>query len=275
MRIGIGLLAAGTVAVVGGSIFGLAGKADEKQEPAAAKKKILFFSPSFGFRHDVVRRPLSGDLSFAERKFKEIAGQAGYEVDVSQDFHDLEDANACKRYAAVVFYTTGNPPINRDGLLKYVRDGGALIGIHTATDTFHSDGNCGPKWPEYVHLIGAAFRHHGPAHDPVTIKVEDAEHPATRMLKDGWKIGDEIYLFREYSRENVHVLLSVNTEKTDDKSLKGHDMERGKDYAIAWTRTEGQGRVFYTSLGHDKEVWENPLWQQHLLGGMAWAIDRK
>lgn len=272
MRIGIGLLVVGAAALVGGSIHGLAAGQDA---PAGGKKKILFFTPSFGFRHDVVRRPTTGEMAFAEKALKEIAGKAGYEVSVSQDFHDLEDPRAFKQYDALVFYTTGNPPISRDGLLKYVREGGALIGIHTATDTFHSDGNCGPKWPEYVHMIGAAFKDHGPAHDPVVIKVEDAKSPATKMLEDGWKIGDEIYLFREFSRENVHVLLSVNTEKTDDKSLEGHHMKRGQDYPIAWTRTESKGRVFYTSLGHDKEVWNNPIWQQHLLGGMAWAMERE
>ena len=275
MKLSIGLLAAAVVAIVGGTLFGLAQRADETQEPGAARKKVLFFSPSFGFRHEVVTRKLTGELSFGENLLKEFAGKAGYDVDVSQDFNDLGDAGAYKRYAAVIFYTTGNPPIDRDGLLKYVRDGGALIGIHTATDTFHSPGRCGDAWPDYVHMIGGSFKDHGPKHDQVVVKVEDPASPITKMLKDGWKIGDEIYLFNNFSRDNVHVLLSVNTEKTDEKSLKGHVMERGKDYPISWTRTEGKGRVFYTSLGHDKEVWQNPLWQKHLLAGMAWAIEKK
>jgi uncharacterized protein len=276
MKIGIGLLAAGAVAMIGGSIFGLAQQEGAPKDPVGAKKKVLFFSPSFGFRHEVVHRPLSGDLAFGEKLFKEFAGKAGYDVDVSQDFNDLLEPGHYKKYAAIVFYTTGNPPINRDGLLNYVRDGGALIGIHTATDTFHDpNGRGGPPWPEYVHMIGGSFTRHGPAHDPVVVKVEDADHPATKMLQDGWKIGDELYIFKDFSRDNVHVLLSVNTEKTSEKSLKGHEMQRGQDYAISWTRTEGKGRVFYTSLGHDDKVWENPLWQQHLLAGMAWAIEKK
>jgi type 1 glutamine amidotransferase len=267
MRIGIGLAAAVAVA----SLCGLAAGAD--QAPGA-KKKILFFSPSFGFRHSVVTRPMTGQLSYAEKMLKEMAGRSGYEVYFSQDFHDLDNPGAYKQFDAIVFYTTGNPPINREGLLKYVRDGGALIGIHTATDTFHSDGNCGPKWPEYTHLIGAAFRTHGPGHDAIVIKVEDPNNPATKMIKQGWEIRDEIYLFREFSRDNCHVLLSVNTERTSDKSLAAHNMTRGEDCPIAWTRTEGKGRVFYTSLGHLEDVWANPLWQQHVLGGIAWAMEK-
>lgn len=266
MRLGKWLLALFMVVAVSGSIYGLADKPQ-------GKKKILFFSPSFGFRHSVVQRPTTGELAHAERVLKEFAGKAGYEVHVSQDCNDLNNPDAYKQYAAIVLYTTGNPPIHRDGLLKYLRDGGALIGIHTATDTFHSDGGCGPKWPEYVRTIGGAFRTHGEQRK-VAIKVEDRDNPATKALPADWQILDEIYLFRDFSRDNCHVLLSIDTEKMKDADLAALQMKKGEDYPVAWTREEGKGRVFYTSLGHREDVWTNPVWQNHLLGGMAWALEK-
>jgi len=232
---------------------------------AVAKKKILFFSQSDGFRHGMVRRPLTGELAPAEQIFKKIATQAGYEVFFSQDFHDLARPRDFKQFDAIVFYTSGDVKINKEALYEWVRGGGAFIGIHSATDTWKKD-------PAFVKFIGAAFETHGRGDKEVTIKVEDPNHPATRMLGKEWKLVDEIYHFVDFVRDNVHVLLSIDTSKTD---LKPQKMEPGRYYPIAWTRSEGKGRIFYTALGHRKDVWENPLYQKHLLGGIAWALGEK
>lgn len=247
-------------------------------------KKILFFSPSLGFRHSVVARPTTGELSHAEKVLKEFAGAAGYQVDVSQDCKDLENDGAFKKYDVIIFYTTGNPLISREAFLKWLRAGGAFVGIHTATDSFHHPMNAEvpirgaekaklsiPDWPEYVHIVGGAFKTHGQQQE-VAIKVEDAGNPATKMIPADWRITDEIYQFDRFSRDNVHVLLSIDTDKISDASLDKLKMEKGKDYPVAWTRAEGKGRIFYTSLGHREDVWTNPVYQQHVLGGIAWAL---
>lgn len=227
-----------------------------------AKKKILFFSQSEGFRHGMVCRPLTGEMAPAEQIFKDIATRAGYQVFFSQDFHDLGGKKDFKNYDAIIFYTSGDVKIDKDGLYEWVRDGGAFIGIHSATDTWKQD-------PKYIKFIGGAFKTHGQGNKEVTIKVEDTESPATRMLGKQWKLVDEIYHIVDFSRDNVHMLLSIDTTQTD---LKPQKMEPGQYYPVAWTRTEGKGRVFYTSLGHRKEVWEDPKYQQHLLNGIAWAL---
>jgi uncharacterized protein len=250
------------------------------EEKDAGKKKILFFSPSFGFRHSVVTRPTTGELSYAEKEFKKFADKAGYEVFFSQDCHDLENEKQFKQYDAILLYTTGNPIINRDAFLKYVRDGGAIIGIHTATDSFRMDTPYGRDgkdgqlngWPEYISFIGAAFRTHGPSHAPVAIKVEDPNSPATTMIPKDWKIGDEMYLFERFDRNKVHMLISIDNEATSEESLKGHVIKPGEYCPVAWTNTEGKGRMFYTSLGHVEEIWTNPIYQKHVLGGIAWAL---
>src|SRR5262249_50843730 len=158
-------------------------------------------------------------MAFAEKMMKEFCDKAGYEVSFSQDPHDLDSPEAFKHYDAIVFYTTGNPPINRKAFVEWLRSGKAFIGIHCATDTFDDDGDHYAKtggWPEYNQIIGGAFKTHK-VQQEVTLKVEDKDSPATRHLGDEWTIKDEIYQFREesFSKDNIHPLLSIDTDKTD------------------------------------------------------------
>lgn len=232
------------------------------EDKTVAKKRVMFFTQSDGFRHGVVARPLTGDLSHAEKVFKQIATEAGYEVSLSQDFHDLQRKEHFTNYDVVVTYTSGDPKIDVKALMEWVRAGGAFVGIHAATDSFKGN-------PAYVKFIGGFFKTHGPGKHEVTIKVEDPNHPATKMLGGEWKIVDEIYQFDGFDRDNVHMLLSIDSDKTN---LKKQKMVKGEYYPVAWTRTEDKGRVFYTSLGHRPDVWKNPVYQKHLLAGLAWTL---
>lgn len=228
------------------------------------KPKILFYSESDGFRHSVVVRPLTGELSHAEKIFKEIATRAGYDVYVSQSSHDLRSDQDFARFDAIVTYTSGNPKINREALFKYMRAGGAFVGIHASTDSFKDD-------PAYVKFIGAAFKTHGSGDQPAVIKIEDTDHPATRMLGEEWTLVDEFYHFDQFDKNNVHMLMSVDMAKTN---LAPHKMAADGYYPLAWTRMEDKGRMFYTAMGHREDVWTNPKFQEHLLGGLAWAMEK-
>jgi type 1 glutamine amidotransferase len=46
------------------------------------------------------------------------------------------------------------------------------------------------------------------------------------------------------------------------------------NYPMTWARNHGKGRVFYTSMGHREDVWENPMYQGLLLGALGWATGR-
>lgn len=241
-------------------------QADEAKKEAAPKKKILMYSASFGFRHSCVTRPLDGGLSHAEKEFKQFAGEAGYEVFLTQDHNELKNDGQFKQYDAIVFYTTGSPPINRDAFLKWLRDGGAFIGVHCASDTFYD-------WKEYGQLICGYFQTHGPLnHEPVTMDVENPDHPATCMLGDKWTIADEIYHIKDFKADRVDKLISVDKDATPKAIVEKHGFKPDVYYPVSWTNTEGKGRVFYTSLGHREDVWSNATYQKHLLGGIAWAL---
>jgi type 1 glutamine amidotransferase len=225
----------------------------------AARYRVLYLTHSAGFRHEVL--PLSRQI------LKEIAEKSGKFEVIATDDVSLLNRDSLKQYDAVVFYTTGELPISdeqKKALLDFIKSGKGFVGIHSATDTFY-------HWPEYGQMIGGYFDKH-PWHQEVTIKVEDPNHPATRHLGKSFKITDEIYQFRDWSRDRVHVLLSLDVSSVD---LNKRDVHRtDKDFAIAWTRTYGRGRVFYTALGHRPEVWRDERFQQHLLGGLEWAIGK-
>jgi type 1 glutamine amidotransferase len=173
--------------------------------------------------------------------------------------------DALGNWDALVFFTTGELPMSdgqRTALLEFVRGGKGFVGIHSATDTFYA-------WPEYGELIGGYFDGH-PWHQTVRIRVEDPQHPATRHLQIGFELRDEIYQFRDWSRDRVAVLLSLDPSSVD---LTAPGVNRAdRDFALAWTREYGSGRVFYTAPGHDADVWRDARFQQHLIGGIGWAI---
>jgi type 1 glutamine amidotransferase len=229
------------------------------QQPSA-RKRLLVVTHTAGFRHD--------SIPVARETLKELGDRTRlWEVeyaDTAADVERLIAAEPLKRFDGIVFAnTTGELPVTEEGktaFLAWFRGGRALIGMHSATDTFY-------RWPEFGRLLGGYFDGH-PWHQKVTVKVEDTQHPATRHLGRSFEIADEIYQFKEWSQEGKNVLLSI-----DNNSI---DVSRGKrddnDYAVAWTREEGGGRVFYTSLGHRQEVWRDPRYQQHLIGGITWAL---
>jgi type 1 glutamine amidotransferase len=75
-----------------------------------------------------------------------------------------------------------------------------------------------------------------------------------------------------FTRDRVHVLLSLDTEKTDLTGL-GPEIVKGGDYPQAWTRSFGSGRVFYTALGHRDDIWSSdPVFRAHVLGGIRWSL---
>ena len=149
----------------------------------------------------------------------------------------------------------------KQGLIDFVRNGGGFAGTHCATDTFY-------KLPEYGEMIGGYFDGH-PWHQKVAIKVEDRTHPASIRLGESFEITDEIYQFKQFSRERVHVLMSLDHDSFDVSRGKRKD----NDYAISWTRDYGKGRVFYTALGHRVEVWRDPRFLNHFVTGVRWAMN--
>lgn len=238
------------------------------EKPVVKPKKarsVLVFNRMEGFRH--------GCVPFADAALKIMGEKTGAFTATLSDDMAMFDADKLFAFDAVVFNnTTGlkfEKPEHRANLMKFVREGKGVIGLHAASDNF-------PTWPEGVALMGGQFDGHPwGAGGTWAVKLDDPGHPLVASFDGkGFAIKDEIYQVKgPYSRTTHKVLLSLDwhderNQKVDQKGIHRAD----RDFAIAWIKREDKGRVFYSSLGHNNEVYWNPAVLAHYLAGIQYAL---
>ena len=245
-----------------------------------ATKKVLFFTKSSGFEHPVIKR--KGDTpSLAERVLAEIGKEHGFEVVGSKDGR-LFEPDVIGQWDAFAFETTGDltkegtdktPPISPDGLKAFfaaIEAGKGFVGIHCATDTFGHHRKLGLDDP-YIQMIGGEFAGHG-SQQVSTIEVADPGFPgASGFGSESFKINDEWYTQTNWA-DDLHVILVQQTASM--MKDKNNGMYDRANFPETWARMQGKGRVFYTSMGHLEDVWENPRYQGLLLGALGWATGK-
>lgn len=164
-----------------------------------------------------------------------------------------------KNYDGIIFAnTTGDLPLpDKQGFIDWVKAGHGFVAMHSGSDTFH------PFRP-YIEMLGGEFAGHG-EQVGVECLVADAKHPATKHFRESYCVEqEEIYLIKSFDESRVHPLLYLDKHPNKKKEL-GY-------FPVSWCKEFGAGKVFYTSLGHREEVWENKRYQQHILGGIKWAL---
>jgi uncharacterized protein len=236
-----------------------------------APKKILFFSKSSGYQHDMISYA-HGQPSMAEKILTELGKKNNLEFTFTKDGSVFTPENIAK-YDAFCFYTTGdlttlggdkNPPMSKEGkaaFLQAIHDGKGFVGIHSATDTFHSGAE---GVDPYIQMIGGEFITHDgwvPGH----LIVEDRNFPGMSDVPDDFGPPEEWYSLKNLS-PNLHVLLAHDTTAMGKRPPYNRP-----NFPSTWAQQYGKGRSFYTSMGHRPEVWNNPVFQQILVGGLRWA----
>lgn len=242
-----------------------------------AKRKVLVFSKTSGFRH--------GSIPTGIEAMRMLGAKTGaFEITATEDESAFEPANLQQYDAVLMLNTTGEvfkpgqvpddeagrqAALEREELLKkslldFVNRGGGLAGIHSATDTYKN-------WKEYNDMMGGAFDGH-PWHELVSIKNLAPDNPVNAAFGgEGFDITDEIYQFRAdtASPKDRKMLLALGAGKT--KLEKG---KYGVDglYPISWLRNYGKGRTFYCSLGHRDEIFWNPMVLKHYLAGLQFVL---
>ncbi len=152
----------------------------------------------------------------------------------------------------------------RESFLSWVRDGGGVVAYHYSIGAAR-------HWPELENLLGASCGGH-PWNEEVGVKLDEPDHPLLAVFggKD-FRITEEVFQYLEpYSRDKVRVLLSIDTKTTNMgvKWLRRTD----NDYALAWVKTYGTGRVFYSEFGHRTEVWWNRTIMKFYLDAIQFAV---
>lgn len=167
----------------------------------------------------------------------------------------------------LALFTIGETPWSdhdRASIATRLRSGElALFGLHAATDSCAG-------WDIFGELIGARFDGH-PWTQRFAIDVVDADHPSTAHLPAAWELTDELYLFRDV-RPDARVLLEAPGRDLDMSAKGARRPSIG--FPLAWCFREGEGRVFYTALGHFPGAYEDVRFLGHLHGGLEWLLAR-
>lgn len=233
---------------------------------APARKRVLAIGEVKGWQHESVSHALA---SFEQWGKETGLWDTFIKTDTQLVTKKKLPANAknLDYFDAVIFYTTGELPMDEEqkaSLLAFVRDEGkGFLAVHSAADTFY-------KWPEYGDLVGGWFDQHPWNTFEAPIIVEDKNHPATAHMPNSFTTRDEIYQFKNYSRDKVRVLMRLDESKIDLKNKNVHRTDG--DFAVTWVKDYGKGRVFYSTLGHVEEAYDKPDIKQMYVEGLKWVL---
>jgi type 1 glutamine amidotransferase len=229
----------------------------------AQQPKILVFCKTAGYPHNSIAAGITA--------IQKLGIENKFDVDTTIDATKFNDANL-KKYAAIVFLsTTGQffrDSTQQDALKKYIHNGGGYVGIHAATDAEYN-------WAWYGQLSGGYFLGHPRRNvQEAVINVIDTKSPMTKGLPEHWKRADEYYSYKPGSNpKDLHVLLTLD-ENTEDYGTQTN-LKMGEFHPLAWYHDFDGGRAFYTALGHTDETYADPLFLNHLLAGIKYAMGKK
>jgi type 1 glutamine amidotransferase len=163
-----------------------------------------------------------------------------------------------------------NDPEVREGILRFVREGGGLGGNHAVT-------YANLNWPDFADMMGGWAGQHRV--EEQVLKIDD---PASPLMKpfgsEPFTHTDEFYIFppsSPYSRDKQRVLMSIDVEKSD-RGFGGRFSELStrpdQDYGVAWVKGYGKGRTYFTPLGHTTIMYTDKRWTGHLLAAIQYLL---
>jgi uncharacterized protein len=260
------------------------------------RKRLLFLTHAALYKHSSLAPAEAAVTDYGKSGGFDVTTLEGYKQDSARLDLSFLTPEYLAQFDGLMLMTNGNLPLTepqKRAIVDYVRNGKALVGVHCASLTLYD-------YPEFGEVLGGYYRRSIVPTSMVgrkigVLKVEDPSHPATRTIGGSWPVAEEFYQFgtavwdasrpteqisqvgrlhipMAFSRDRVHVLLSLDTDKTDISDL-GPEVVKGGDYPQAWSRTFGKGRSFYTSLGHRDDIWStDPTFRAHVTGGIRWAL---
>ena len=260
-----------------------------------ARKKVLFLTHAGLYKHTSLQPAEEAVAEWGQTSGFDVTTLQGYKQDSRNLDLSFLTPDFLNSFDGLMLMTNGNlpfTPAQRQSIVDFVRNGKALIGVHCATLTMYD-------YPEFGQLLGGYYLRSIVPTDLIgkgkvgVLKVEDQAHPATRVLGSSWPLNEEFYEFGHavwdasrptenvsavgrlhiqmpFSRDRVHVLLSLDTDKTDLSDIP--NVPKG-DYPQSWTVNAGRGRTFYTTLGHRDDIWtHDAVFRAHVTGGIRWAL---
>jgi len=236
--------------------------------PALTNPAILIFSKTNGFRDDA-------QIKAANAAIEKIAKDKGWSSYTTENAA-IFNTKQLGKFNAVVWNSVSGDVLTtqqRKAFKDWLERGAGFVGLHG------SGGDPSYKWQWYVdELIGTQFIGHtlSPQFQQGKLLVEDQSNPASRTLPKEWVRTEEWYSFDKSPRaKGYHILVSVDEASYSPREkipmLVDKDLRMGKDHPMVWTHCVGNGRAFYSALGHRAESYTEPKHLDMIAGAMSWA----
>jgi type 1 glutamine amidotransferase len=221
--------------------------------PRTGTFKMLVYSKTAAFRHDA-------SIKTGKAMLQQIGQEQGFEVVITET-NELITPEGLKPFEIIFFMNSTGDIFNATEQKTYedwMVAGGAFAGAHAATDTENG-------WAFYSEVTGQYYNGHGAQNVPDNIQIEAAmlNHPAVKGLPNPWQRNEEWYKFDSYQQWSAKPGFQILGRKTADTQ------------PITWIREWGNFRAFYTGIGHDPSVFQDPNVKKHLTGGIMWAVRRE
>ncbi len=231
-------------------------------------KHILVISQTKGFEHDSISDGMAAIYNMGrDSGLWDTTLRTDTELITKKDLG--RNAKNLDYFDALVFVsTTGELDLDdsqKKDMMSFIKeDGKGFVGVHAALDTNY-------KWPEYGEMTGGWFDQHPWATFNAPIVNEDPNFPATRHFPSAFVKYDEIYQPKDWSRDKVNVVLSLDPTKLNyANNPRVHRADH--DFAVAWDKMYGKGRVFYSTLGHTEEAWNDPDIRKMYFEAIKWVL---
>jgi len=244
------------------SVMTLASSCSMNQDQTEGKKILIYTRNGTGFVHD--------NIGASVQALEEICAGLGIETEVT-DSPDLFTSGRLVGFDGIVFSNSNNEAFNseeqREAFQAFIRSGKGFAGIHSSTGSERD-------WPWFWAMQGGLFLRHPPLQE-FEIRVIDKQHASTAHLPEIWKWEDECY-YIHHLNPDIHVLLAADLRTVEDELKDEYPGTTFGDYIpLAWCHNFEGGRQWYTALGHKIEYYEDPLFRQHLEGGIRWILGSK
>ncbi|HOW65973.1 MAG TPA: ThuA domain-containing protein [Verrucomicrobiota bacterium] len=236
-------------------------------------RRLLIFDLNVGYGGH-------GSISYANQAFTWMGEQTGaFAATVSRDPEVFRQPNLRQYDAVFLNNTVGNLFTNaelRQNLVEFVYSGGGLLGMHGTSVAFTRWPGAIEDWPEFGIMLGGRGANHRESQEHVFMKLDDPTHPLVQAFQhSGFDYRDEFFRVHEpFSRSRVRVLLSMDTNKTDLNQGRsfGQILRPDNDYAMAWIRNYGRGRVFYCTFAHNPYVFSDPVLLRFHLAALQFTL---
>lgn len=227
---------------------------------------LVYTKNGKGYVHD--------NISSAVNCIQQFGKEYGFNVDTSSDAGVMTQTNL-KQYTLLIFPSTNNDVFDtneqRLAFRHYIEAGGGFVGIHSVTGTERN-------WKWFKMMIGGTFSWHA-KFQPFKVRKVDPTHPSIKDLPHRWTKSDEFYFAKElYPGPKVLMANDITTLDTSDKAERNNIVKNGGNYLelypSVWINDFDGGHTWFTTLGHDKADYSEPVYMKHILQGIQYVASR-